>query len=101
MSAVLAYQTPRVDPRRAQAPCDADAIGAGAVDCLLQELETWPKPGLVSHVDNGSPGQMGPRPFRRSAAAIGPYFQQLADTAARGCGMGRLRMIGLEAEAAM
>jgi len=101
MSAVLAYQTPRADPRRAQAPRSADAIGASAVDCLLQELETWPKPGLVSHVDNGSHDDMDVGTFRRSAAAIGPYFQQLADTAARGCGMGRLRMIGLEAEAAM
>src|SRR6476646_2972870 len=101
MSAVLAYQTPRADPRRARAPCDADAIGDSAVDCLLQELETWPKPGLVSHVDNGSHDDMDAGTFRRSAAAIKPYFQDLADAAARGCGMGRLRTIGMEAEAAM
>jgi triphosphoribosyl-dephospho-CoA synthase len=65
------------------------------------ELETWPKPGLVSHVDRGSHSDMDADTFRRSAAAIQPYFQHLADAAARGCGMGRLRIIGLEAEAAM
>jgi triphosphoribosyl-dephospho-CoA synthase len=65
------------------------------------ELETWPKPGLVSHVDNGSHDDMDAGTFRRSAAAIKPYFQDLADAAARGCGMGRLRTIGMEAEAAM
>jgi triphosphoribosyl-dephospho-CoA synthase len=65
------------------------------------ELETWPKPGLVSHVDNGSHEDMDAGTFRSSAMAIKPYFQQLADAAAEGCGMGRLRVIGLEAEAAM
>jgi triphosphoribosyl-dephospho-CoA synthase len=65
------------------------------------ELETWPKPGLVSHIDPGSHQDMNARTFRRSAAAIRPYFQQLAASAADGCGMGRLRVIGLEAERAM
>jgi len=65
------------------------------------ELETWPKPGLVSHVDNGSHDDMDAGTFRSSAAAIKPHFQELADAAAQGCGMGRLRIIGLEAEAAM
>ncbi|HEY9455984.1 MAG TPA: triphosphoribosyl-dephospho-CoA synthase MdcB [Bradyrhizobium sp.] len=101
MTAVLAYEAPRAYLRRAQAPCNVDAIGDRAVHCLLMELETWPKPGLVSHVDNGSHDDMDAGTFRRSAAAIGPYLQHLADAAARGCGMGRLRRIGLEAEAAM
>jgi triphosphoribosyl-dephospho-CoA synthase len=65
------------------------------------ELETWPKPGLVSHVDRGSHDDMDAAAFRRSATAIRPHLQRLADEAACGCGMGRLRTIGLEAEAAM
>ncbi len=80
---------------------DAEAIAATAVQCLLVELETWPKPGLVSHVDTGSHSDMDAGTFRRSAAAIQPYLQALADAGAQGCGMGRLRVIGLEAEAAM
>jgi triphosphoribosyl-dephospho-CoA synthase len=65
------------------------------------ELETWPKPGLVSHIDRGSHQDMNAHTFRKSAAAIRPYLQQLAAAAADGCGMGRLRIIGLEAERAM
>ncbi|MBR0782192.1 triphosphoribosyl-dephospho-CoA synthase MdcB [Bradyrhizobium iriomotense] len=87
--------------RRAQIAPDVSAIGAVATDCLVKELETWPKPGLVSHVDNGSHDDMDAGTFRRSAAAIGPYLQRLADAGALGCGMGRLRIIGLEAERAM
>jgi triphosphoribosyl-dephospho-CoA synthase len=87
--------------RRALIGPDVSAVGAVAADCLVQELETWPKPGLVSHVDNGSHDDMDAATFRRSAAAIGPYLQRLADAGAHGCGMGRLRIIGLEAERAM
>ena len=87
--------------RQAQVAPDVSAIGAVAADCLVRELETWPKPGLVSHVDNGSHDDMDAGTFRRSAAAIRPYLQRLADAGALGCGMGRLRIIGLEAERAM
>jgi triphosphoribosyl-dephospho-CoA synthase len=79
----------------------ADGIAAIAVRCLLLELETWPKPGLVSHVDPGSHTDMDAGTFRSSAAAIHPYLHVLAEAGAQGCGMGRLRIIGLEAEAAM
>jgi len=87
--------------RQAQIAPNVSAIGAVAADCLIKELETWPKPGLVSHVDNGSHDDMDAGTFRRSAAAIRPYLQRLADAGALGCGMGRLRIIGLEAERAM
>ena len=87
--------------RRAQMAPDVSVIGALATDCLVKELETWPKPGLVSHIDNGSHDDMDAGTFRRSAAAIRPYLQRLADAGALGCGMGRLRIIGLEAERAM
>lgn len=88
-------------PRQARIGFDVSAIGDLAADCLLKELETWPKPGLVSHVDNGSHDDMNAGTFRRSAAAIRPYLQRLADAGRLGCGMGRLRIIGLEAERAM
>lgn len=76
-------------------------VGAQAARCLLLELETWPKPGLVSHIDRGSHDDMDAGTFRASAAALGPYFQALAEAGARGVGLGRLRGIGMEAEAAM
>jgi triphosphoribosyl-dephospho-CoA synthase len=77
------------------------AIADIAVHCLLLELETWPKPGLVSHVDTGSHTDMNADTFRRSVKAIQPYLQAMADAASRGCEMGRLRTIGLEGESAM
>ena len=76
-------------------------IANSAVECLLLELETWPKPGLVSHVDRGSHHDMDAGMFRRSAAAIAPYLHALVDAGARGSAMPVLRLIGLDAEAAM
>jgi triphosphoribosyl-dephospho-CoA synthase len=103
MMAALARVAQRAHPPEAQAPSilDAGSIAASAVHCLLLELETWPKPGLVSHCDPGSHDDMDADTFRRSVAAIAPYLEALADAGARGCRMGRLRIIGLDAEAAM
>jgi triphosphoribosyl-dephospho-CoA synthase len=79
----------------------AEVIACVAIRCLLRELETWPKPGLVSHIDPGSHADMNAGTFCRSAAAIHPFLHALAEAGAQGCGMGRLRVIGLDAEAAM
>ena len=87
--------------RPATRSVDGAAIAALAVGCLLQELETWPKPGLVSHVDCGSHVDMDADTFRASASALEPYFAVLAEAGGRGCDMTGLRVIGLEAEAAM
>ena len=67
---------------------DGRSIAADAERALLLELETWPKPGLVSHVDRGSHDDMDAAMFRVSAAAIEPYFRSLAEAGARGCGWG-------------
>jgi triphosphoribosyl-dephospho-CoA synthase len=79
----------------------AAGIAAHAVDCLLLELETYPKPGLVSHVDAGSHTDMDAGTLRRGATALAPYLRALTEAGAQDCGMGRLRVIGIEAEAAM
>jgi triphosphoribosyl-dephospho-CoA synthase len=89
-------------PTIARAPVSFSiSISESARRCLLLELETWPKPGLVSHFDSGSHNDMNAGTFRASANAIAPYFKELADAAASGCAIGRLRVIGLEAEVAM
>lgn len=80
---------------------ELERLAALAVRCLTLEAETWPKPGLVSPIDSGSHADMDIDTFRRSAAALKPYFAALAEAGARGSTMGRLRVIGLEAEAAM
>ncbi|MEI9888865.1 MAG: triphosphoribosyl-dephospho-CoA synthase MdcB [Rhizomicrobium sp.] len=101
MTVVFAVPQARSATPQIQNPSAAVAIAARAVRCLLLELETWPKPGLVSHIDSGSHHDMDAGTFRRSAAAIAPYFHALAEAGAQACAMGRLRIIGLEAEAAM
>jgi triphosphoribosyl-dephospho-CoA synthase len=79
----------------------AEAIGALASSCLRREVETWPKPGLVSHVDNGSHADMDAAMLRRSATVLRPFFAALAAAGAEGASMGRLRAIGIAAEAEM
>lgn len=76
-------------------------LGDMAAAALVAELETWPKPGLVSHVDSGSHDDMDHTTFRRSAAAIRPFFGRLAMAGAAGAEMDQLRRIGREAETSM
>ena len=76
-------------------------VAASARASLLAELNTWPKPGLVSHVDQGSHSDMDAATFEASAAAIEPFFAQLTEAGAAGAAMPELRSIGLAAEQAM
>jgi triphosphoribosyl-dephospho-CoA synthase len=68
---------------------------------LLAELDTWPKPGLVSHRDSGSHTDMDASHFAASAAAIAPYLAQLTIVGAAGAEMPALRALGVAAEHAM
>lgn len=79
----------------------AAAIGALAVDCLRLELDTHPKPGLVSLVDSGSHRDMDAALMSRAIDALAPWFVELAAAGAAGARMDRLRAIGVDAEAAM
>ncbi|MGR3910066.1 triphosphoribosyl-dephospho-CoA synthase MdcB [Burkholderia sp. SR8] len=86
---------------RAAAPSDAERIAELAERSLVLEIDTYPKPGLVSHVDAGSHTDMDAATFTRSAAVLRPYFAELADAGARDADMAVLRKIGLRAEHAM
>ncbi|WP_018259991.1 triphosphoribosyl-dephospho-CoA synthase MdcB [Methylobacterium sp. WSM2598] len=86
---------------RAQDHHAADAIAQAAASALRGELDTYPKPGLVSPVDSGSHADMDVGTFRASARAIAPFFADLALAGAAGAPMPALRRIGLDAEAAM
>src|SRR5208337_386094 len=79
----------------------AAAIAVAAAASLLDKLETWPKPGLVSHVDTGSHTDMDAGTFRRSVAAIEPFYASLVIAGASRAGMEELRRIGVAAERAM
>jgi triphosphoribosyl-dephospho-CoA synthase len=78
-----------------------ELVAEQAHRALLNELTTWPKPGLVSYVDAGSHDDMDAAMLCRSAEALRPFFADLALAGRHGAGMNRLREIGMRAEAAM
>lgn len=80
---------------------DAESVGLWAAACLEQEVATYPKPGLVSPVDQGAHRDMDAAMMERSAQVLGPFFARLAQAGAAGAGMDALRAIGIEAERAM
>jgi triphosphoribosyl-dephospho-CoA synthase len=82
-------------------PVWANAVAAMAEHSLLLELSTYPKPGLVSDIDSGSHTDMDAAIFRRSAAALRPFFRELVVAGAHNADMATLRRIGLRAEAKM
>jgi triphosphoribosyl-dephospho-CoA synthase len=79
----------------------AHQVARLAAGALRAELDSWPKPGLVSHVDCGSHTDMAAATFLASATAIEPFFAALVIAGATGAGMDGLRAIGLQAEGAM
>jgi triphosphoribosyl-dephospho-CoA synthase len=80
---------------------DTVAIGRLASACLKLEVATYPKPGLVSHVDAGAHDDMDAPLMYRSAASLTPYFIEMARAGADGARMPELRSIGIAAERAM
>lgn len=88
-------------------PEDAARIAAAAVDALLEEVRTTPKPGLVDQRNNGSHPDMDISLFAASAKALLPYFTRCADIGQKTAGLSPaegfslLREAGLEAENSM
>jgi triphosphoribosyl-dephospho-CoA synthase len=72
-----------------------------ALRCLYAELTLYPKPGLVSLVDNGSHTDMNAATFMRSLFALRHYFARISRAGARGLPFGELKRLGIEAEARM
>ncbi|MDD5728361.1 MAG: malonate decarboxylase holo-[acyl-carrier-protein] synthase [Victivallales bacterium] len=80
---------------------DAELIAGEAEAALHEELETYPKPGLVSYADNGSHTDMDANCFRAGIAALRGYFKTIAETGSRGASMAELRRLGMDAEKRM
>src|SRR5690348_6904495 len=79
----------------------ARELGRLARRSLELELYTWPKPGLVSHLDSGAHEDMNAELVRASAHCLEPFFAQLAASGAAGATLRGLREIGIAAERAM
>jgi len=76
-------------------------IGRAALAALYDELCTYPAPGLVSLVDNGSHADMDASTFFRSLYALEWYFPKVASDGMRNARLGELKCLGIEAEASM
>jgi triphosphoribosyl-dephospho-CoA synthase len=79
----------------------ARELGRLARRSLELELFTWPKPGLVSHLDSGAHEDMDADLVRASARCLEPFFTQLAASGAAGATLRVLREVGVAAERAM
>jgi triphosphoribosyl-dephospho-CoA synthase len=77
------------------------SIAASAHYALLLELDTWPKPGSVSHVDSGSHLDMTSETVRVSAESLRACFGRVTVAGSQGAPMSELRQLGLAAERTM
>jgi len=76
-------------------------IGRLAVRSLYAELTLYPKPGLVSLVDNGSHEDMTASTFLRSLFALRHYFIRITKAGSESAPFPTLKRLGLEAEQKM
>lgn len=88
------------------AACAGAQIVAGdiariAVGCLYSELVLFPKPGLVSLVDNGSHTDMTAATFMRSLFTLRHYFRAIFVAGRADAPFAQLRSLGIAAEARM
>ncbi|HEX9401596.1 MAG TPA: triphosphoribosyl-dephospho-CoA synthase MdcB [Anaeromyxobacter sp.] len=86
---------------RAPAADAAREIASFAIGALREELEVWPKPGLVSPRDAGAHADMDAATFAASLRALAPSFEAIARAGLTGAPFARLRDLGVLAEARM
>jgi triphosphoribosyl-dephospho-CoA synthase len=72
-----------------------------AIRSLHAELCLFPKPGLVSRVDNGSHQDMDAVTFMRSLFSLRHYFREMTQAGAADVDFEVLRQLGIDAEARM
>ncbi|MCP3966730.1 MAG: triphosphoribosyl-dephospho-CoA synthase MdcB [Lentisphaerae bacterium] len=78
-----------------------DLIAKIATESLLAELEAYPKPGMVSYVDNGSHSDMNAATFERSIEALTPYWTKLYTAGTQSLSLSVIRQTGIDAESKM
>lgn len=79
----------------------AHHIARLAVRSLYQELALYPKPGLVSFLDNGAHRDMNAATFMRSLFSLRGYFVATAAAGMRDAEFNELQQLGLAAESRM
>ncbi|WP_158597993.1 triphosphoribosyl-dephospho-CoA synthase MdcB [Noviherbaspirillum saxi] len=74
------------------------AVARLAIQSLYHEIALYPKPGLVSFVDNGSHKDMTAKTFLRSLFALRTYFGVITAAGGDGASFDVLKQLGLAAE---
>ncbi|WP_246860611.1 triphosphoribosyl-dephospho-CoA synthase MdcB [Noviherbaspirillum sp. UKPF54] len=77
------------------------AVGRMAVQSLYDELMLYPKPGLVSAVDNGSHDDMNAGTFMRSMFSLRHYFIAITQAGMNDAPFSELKRLGIKAEQSM
>ena len=98
-AAMLDGESSPPSPQQERAFCRA--IGRLAVRSLYAELTLYPKPGLVSLVDNGSHGDMTAATFMRSLFSLRHYYILITGAGMADAPFATLRQLGIEAEQRM
>ena len=99
-SATLPACVSRTD-HAAEASRFATTLARHAVRALYAELALYPKPGLVSLIDNGSHTDMDASTFMRSLFALRHYFRRICHAGMQDAPFTQLKQLGIEAEARM
>lgn len=97
-SALLVIPSGRATPGRREFCLRAARI---AVSSLYDELTLYPKPGLVSLVDNGSHEDMNADTFFRSLFSLRGYFSRITEAGMQGAPFPVLKQLGIDAESRM
>jgi len=98
----LPAATPLAQSRtQAGAATYAATLARLAVRSLYAELALYPKPGLVSLIDNGSHEDMDATTFLRSLFSLRHYFYRISLAGMDDASFAHLKQLGIGAEAAM
>lgn len=79
----------------------ADSLAGIAQQALAEELLTYPKPGLVSHMDSGSHQDMNYELFVSSISSLRCYFYEIAMAGYHNAEFYELEQLGIKAEQQM
>ena len=88
-------------PHIASLKTSCSTIAHLAIRSLHAELSLYPKPGLVSPMDNGSHSDMSAATFMRSLFSLRHYFRDIACAGAAAAGFESLKRLGIAAERRM
>lgn len=99
--AAAARLTASSRPRRHAALALSREVARRAVRSLYHELALYPKPGLVSFIDNGSHTDMDAVTFMRSLFSLRHYYARICRAGYDGAPFAELKKLGIAAEQRM